>query len=280
MRSWLVIGVLLVGSGNAAVAGEAASPASPPEAGRVVARVGGAAITYQDLTIRIQILENEGERIAPERYPDILRGMVREEILLQAAIAEQVDQRPDVKARVEQVRRHLLIDSLLRQKLAALGQVTEEEIRKAYDEQKGLFTRTEVRISHIMVSTEAEAEAIRKEVAAGRDFAALARAKSQDAGSADKGGDLGILSPGLTDRVFEEAAGKLAEGEISPVVKTDQGYHVLKGGARESVVESFADVKGRLQEMLVQQKQRRGLAVYVTTLELKAQPEVFEDRLR
>jgi parvulin-like peptidyl-prolyl isomerase len=245
-----------------------------------MARVGTAEITYGDLTTRIHLLESEGERIAPERYPEILRGMVREEVLLQAALAEQVDHRPEVKARLEQVRRHLLIDALLKQKLAALGQVTEEEARQAYEEHKGLFTRTEVRVSHIMVATEAEAEAIHKEAVVGKDFAALARAKSQDAGSAEKGGDLGVLTPGLTDPQFEEAAGKLAEGEISPIVKTEQGYHVLKGGARENVVEPFAAVKGRIQEMLSQQKQRQGLVVYVSTLEMTAQPEIFEERLR
>ena len=57
-----------------------------------------------------------------------------------------------------------------------------------------------------MVKTETEAEAIRKELADGKDFAELAKAKSQDTGSADKGGDLGMLSQGQAVPEFEAAA--------------------------------------------------------------------------
>ena len=280
MRYGLAVCLMLLCCTERVAAGEAGSPAQPPEATRVVARVGGTEITYQDLKTRVQILESEGTRVVPERYAEVLRGLVREEVLLQAATTEQVAQQPLVAARLAQIRRHVLIDELLKQKLATLGTVTDEEVRKAYDDNKALFTREEVRVSHIMVADEAEAEAIQKDALAGKDFAALARAKSHDAGSAEKGGDLGVLAPGLTEPEFEEAAGKLAEGEISPVIKTGQGYHIIKAGLRQKVVEPWEDVQGRIREMLTQQKQRDVLLVYVRSLETAAKPETFEDRLR
>ncbi|MBI4537589.1 MAG: peptidylprolyl isomerase [candidate division NC10 bacterium] len=279
MRYWLAVSLILFGCAVPVAAGEAEPPAGPPDESRVVARVQGTEITYQDLKSRIQILEREQGPIPPERYAEILHGMVREEVLLHAAAGERLEQRPLVKARLEQVRRHVLIDELLKQKLVALGEVTDEEIRKVYEENKTAFTRDAPRVSHIMVPDEAEAEAIRNEAVAGKDFATLAREKSQDAGSAEKGGDLGILAPGLAEPEFEQAAGKLSDGEISPVVKTQQGYHILKGGGREKVVEPLENVRDRLKEMLAQQKQREVILLYVTTLETTAKPEVFEDRL-
>jgi peptidyl-prolyl cis-trans isomerase C len=279
MRYWLAVCLMLFGGAEWVAAGEAESRAQPPEPTRVVAKVGGTEITYQDLTTRVQILESEGTRVVPERYVEVLRGLVREELLLQGATTEQLAQQPLVAARLTQIRRHVLIDELLKQKLAVLGQVTDEEVRKVYDDNKALFTREEVRVSHIMVADEVEAEAIRKDAVAGKDFAALARAKSLDAGSAEKGGDLGVLAPGLTEPEFEEAAGKLAEGEIGPVVKTQQGYHVIKAGPRQKVIEPWEAVQGRIREMLAQQKQRDVLVVYIRSLETAAKPEIFEDRL-
>ncbi len=279
MRYWLAISLVLFGGAGVAVAGEAGPPVQPPEPTRVVARVGGTEITYQDLTMRIQILENEGTRIVPDRYSEVLRGLVREEVLLQAATAEQLAQQPLVVARLAQVRRHVLIDALLKQKLATQGPVTDEEVRKAYEDNKAVFTREEPRISHIMVADEAEAQAIQKDAVGGKDFAVLARAKSQDAGSAEKGGDLGVLTPGMAEPEFEEAAAKLAEGEISPVIKTQQGYHVIKAGPRQKVVTPMDEVQGRIREMLTQQREREVVMGYIRSLETAAKPEVFEERL-
>ncbi|KWX87483.1 peptidylprolyl isomerase, partial [Paenibacillus riograndensis] len=107
--------------------------------------------------------------------------------------------------------------------------VTDEEISKYYEENKASFNQEEeVRASHILVKTKAEADAIVKQLAGGADFAALAKEKSADTGSKDKGGDLNFFKKGDMVPEFSAAAFKLKVGETSAAVKTDYGYHVIK----------------------------------------------------
>lgn len=73
-----------------------------------------------------------------------------------------------------------------------------------------------------------KAEALRLRIVGGEDFATLARENSEDPGSASRGGDLGFMSRGEFVREFEEAAFKLAPGEISPVIESQFGYHIIQ----------------------------------------------------
>jgi parvulin-like peptidyl-prolyl isomerase len=246
----------------------------------VVARVNQVDVTYEDFAVRLQLLEKERGPVAPERYGEILRALVREEILYQAATAQGLDQEVSVKQRVEVARRQVIIEELLRRKVDAASTVTDDEARKAYEDNKPLFTTETVGVSHIMVKTETEAEGIQVELKAGKSFADLAKEKSQDQGSAANGGDLGMLSRGQTEPEFEAVAFALKEGEVSATVKTQYGYHILKGGPHATTVQPFEEVKDKLHEMLGKQKQRDVLMLTMTEFEKRATTEVFEDRLR
>lgn len=281
MRRWVVTAVILVVGALGGVCGAAEGPPpGEPDPARVVARVNQVEITYGDFQNRLQSLQQDRGAIRPELFKDVLRGMVQEEILLQAAATEGLDRDPTARARVEQARRRVLIEELLKRHVLAQAQVTDEEARKTYEDNKPLFSTETARVSHIMVKTQAEAEAILQELKAGKDFAELAKAKSQDAGTAEKGGDLGVLRRGQTVQEFEEEAFRLKDGELSPVIKTQYGYHVLKGGAHTSVVQPFDEVKDRIRQSLLQQKQRETFTAFMADLEKKAATEIFEDRLR
>lgn len=281
MRRWLVIAAslwvtILAGTGWA---GEA-TPPGPPEATQAVARVNQVEITYGQFKSRLESIEKERGPIPRERWKDLLRQMVQEEILLQGAIADGLDKEAAVKASLEEARRRVLIEEWIRRKVLAQAQVTDEEVQKRYEESKPLFSTETVTTSHIMVKTEADAEAILKELQAGKDFAELAKTRSQDTGSAEKGGNLGALRRGQTVPEFEEAAFRLQDGELSPVIKTEYGYHILKGGPHNTVVQPLDEVKERIRQMLLQEKQRETFMALLADLEKRAAPEVFEDRLR
>ena len=280
MRRWmLMVSTLLLLAGGIGLAAEAPTPAEP-EAGRVLARVNQVEITYGEFKRRLESLQQERGPIPRERHGEVLRGMVQEETLLQGAKAERLDQEAAVQARLEQVRRQVLISELLRRKVIEASRVTDEEARKMYEENKAVFSTEAVGARHILVKTQAEAEAILQEVNGGKDFAEIAKAKSQDTGSAEKGGDLGTLRRGQTVPEFEAEAFRLKEGELSPVVKTEYGYHLLKGGPHTTVTPPFEEVKDRIQKMLLQQKQQDVFTAFMAGLEKGATAEVFEDRLK
>lgn len=125
--------------------------------------------------------------------------------------------------------------------LAASITPSEDELKKAYQDNLAAYqTAQQVRASHILIATpkddakagpkaKAKAEALlaqlRKQPG---QFAEIARKESQDPGSAVRGGDLGYFSAGMMVKPFEEAAFKLKPNEISGLVQSDFGYHIIK----------------------------------------------------
>jgi peptidyl-prolyl cis-trans isomerase D len=171
--------------------------------------------------------------------------------------------------------------------LPAPAPADEATLRKRFDEEKARFIEPEQRLaSHILIRVDAGAdEATRKAAeekaqrlateasAPGADFAALAKAKSEDPGSRDNGGDLGWVERGTMVAPFEEALFSMKAGEVRGPVKTDFGYHVLqlrelKQGAqvdfeqaREELAReqaqadrerAFSDLTGRLTDLVYQ----------------------------
>jgi len=152
----------------------------------------------------------------------------------------------DERSYQEYVRRQLSVRKLLDQEVAAAKlSVSDEETHALYESRPDLFTEPEqVRLRHVLLKVDqgaSRAERARVRRAAervlaaarkpGADFAALARRRSQD-GSAASGGDLGLVSRGQMVAPFEAAAFALQPGEISPVVETPFGYHVIKAEER------------------------------------------------
>src|SRR6185436_16273591 len=118
----------------------------------------------------------------------------------------------------------------------------EDELKAAYAARSSQYRQEEQRrVSHILIQAAADAKPAEKEAAKKKAeallaemrkspdrFAELAKANSQDPGSAEKGGELGVVAPGMMVKPFEEAAFKLKEGETSGIVETDFGYHIIR----------------------------------------------------
>lgn len=272
--------ICLLALGMWTVPAHAAGAEGTGDGSRVVATVNQVNLTHEDFKVRLRLLEQDRGPVPPERYGEILRALVREEILYQAAVAQHLDDEAPVKQRAEVARRQVIVEELLRRKVEAATQVSDEEARTAYETNKTLFSAETVGVSHIMLKSESDAEAVQAELKAGKAFEEVAKEKSQDQGSAEKGGDLGMVGRGQTEPEFETAAFALKEGEVSGIVKTQYGYHILKGGPHATTVQPFEDVKDKLQEMLGKQKQRDALMTTMRELEQKATTQVFEDRLR
>ena len=129
--------------------------------------------------------------------------------------------------------------------LALKVKVPKEEVERNYNAQLGTYTTPEqIRASHVLLTTEgkddaavrAQAEQVLKEAKSGADFAALAKKYSQDESNAQQGGDLDYFTRGRMVAAFDNAAFALAPGEISDVVKTEFGYHIIKVTDRKPAI--------------------------------------------
>lgn len=149
-----------------------------------------------------------------------------------------------------------LIDEV---RTAAGMKIDEADLRRAYNEQMDRFRTPErLKVRHILLKTtdkpeaevkklETKAEDLLKQLKGGGDFAALAKANSDDPGSAAQGGDLGYVTRGQTVKNFEEAAWSLKPGQLSNVVKTEYGFHILQLMERQDArVRPFEEAKTEL----------------------------------
>jgi peptidyl-prolyl cis-trans isomerase D len=151
-------------------------------------------------------------------------------------------------------------------KMAVDSKVDDATLKQQYEEQKSRFVTPEQRLaSHILVKVDKNADAAAQKTAlekaqnivsqakSGKDFAALAKSESDDAGSKAQGGDLGWLEKGVTDPAFESALFALKKGEISDPVKSEEGYHVIQlRDLHAEKVRPFEEVKDELAKKYVE----------------------------
>ena len=140
--------------------------------------------------------------------------------------------------------------------------ITDDEIKKYYDEHVDSFK--EANVSHILIEDEEKAKEIRERAAKGEDFAALAKEFSEDPGTKEKGGSLGVTTYDTTMYVteFTEGFKKLKEGEISDLVKSTHGYHIIK--ITDYKEKSLDEVKESIKTILENEKKNE---IYTNTIE-------------
>jgi len=194
----------------------------------------------------------------------------------------------DEKDLREYTRRDLIISKFVESTIVSKIKVTEEDVRAFYTQNPDKFTRSEsVKASHILIGVDEKATPeekkkaaekagkLRKELAGGADFAALAKANST-CPSSQQGGDLGFFGKGQMVPAFETTAFALKPGEISDVVETQFGYHIIKlteKKAAETV--PFKEAQPRIEEFLKGQKVNEAVAEYIAEAKKTAKIEMF-----
>jgi peptidyl-prolyl cis-trans isomerase C len=168
--------------------------------------------------------------------------------------------------------------------------VTPEQIKNFYDGNKGSFEHpAQIRVSHILIRVPENASAADRTAAkkragalldrlkAGADFATLARKESQDASSAAQGGDLGFLAKGEMDSAFEKYAFALKPGQLSEVVSTPYGFHIIKlTDRRDAGYTPLPEVEERIRALLEKFERQKRQADLVAELRKKAKVEVLD----
>jgi len=159
-----------------------------------------------------------------------------EQIMAQAEMADQISAAGIAEKTVKEYLEASFYQEAFYEQVVAEQPVTTEEAVAYYDENKSTFVSpASISLSHILISDEeltdenrTSIEAIRKRAVKGEDFAELAKTYSTDTGSAANGGDLGVVTKGMMVEPFETAGFKLKKGEISDVVETEYGFHIIK----------------------------------------------------
>src|SRR5680860_475666 len=171
----------------------------------------------------------------------------------------------------EDIKKQLMINSILEETKNQIS-IHDEELLEYYNENKeSLFEPEQVHARHILVETEEEANILLLQLKEGlTDFAELAKEKSIGP-SAPSGGDLGFFSRGQMVKEFEDAAFSLEQGEISNVVQTEFGYHIIKcEEKKEEYSPTFEEAKEQISNTLRSQKENEAISALILKLREEA----------
>jgi peptidyl-prolyl cis-trans isomerase C len=252
-----------------------AAPAAPPtDPNAVVITIGDHKITaaqFLDLVKALPAQYQDTARGAGKR--DFARNLVELQVLADQAVKLGLDQKPDTKLQLEFQKNNMLAQAMFLN-LQQTITISDAEIQAYYDAHKEDYETVTAR--HILIrvkgapmpappgkpelsddEAKAKAEAIRKRIVAGEDFAKVAKEESDDS-SGDKGGDLGEFKRHSMVPPFETAAFALKPGDISEPVQTPFGYHIIQ--VQTHTTKSLADVKPEILAKLKPDAARKAVA--------------------
>jgi peptidyl-prolyl cis-trans isomerase C len=246
--------------------------------GKVAAVVNGRVITTKELDDRVAGLGVSGRSLAADQKDRLLDQLVVESVLLQEANRRGVARDAEVRKMLREAERQILIGRLLEMlRKEKEAPVTEAQVAQFYEANRDNFKQPDsYRVSHILAADAETAKKGLERVKGGEPFAKVAEELSIDP-SKSRGGDIGFFSKGQVIPEFEEAAMKLKVGEISGVVQTPLGYHIIllseKKPAHQKPLE---EVKDQIHQGLQGQQGQQAVQSVIQELRSKAQIKIKE----
>jgi peptidyl-prolyl cis-trans isomerase C len=211
----------------------------------------------------------QGQPDSPDLRKAVLEELVRREILTQEATRKGFDKKAEVQGQIDLARQGVLIGAYLNDYVKT-HPVTDDQIKKEYEEIKGKLGNKEYKARHVLLETEDAAKIVIEKLKKGEKIDDLAK-DSKDPGSKDRGGDLGWANPASFVPAFSAAMTKLEKGKFTEApVKSDFGWHViLLEDTRELKLPGVDEAKGQIAQQLTQ----RMVQKHIDELRAKAKVE-------
>jgi parvulin-like peptidyl-prolyl isomerase len=244
--------------------------------GKVIAKVGNQKITLGQFDDSYQApvtpLDSATAMTAKRRMLD---QMVEQKLLSLEALARNLDKEPKLLSEYETMKKNMLMGQLYRQEIMEKSQPTDREIKDFYKKMG-----TEIKARHILVKTEEEANVVYKSLKDGASFEETARQRSQDPGSASRGGDLGWFGWGRMVQAFQKAAFEIKPGQLGKPVKTPFGFHIIMvDSARPAEIKPFDQMKDMIKQQLTASKPREMATEYVDKIKSSARIKINKEVL-
>ena len=262
----------------------------------VVAKIGDRKITISEFNKMLGYLDSEKQKVIeknPQLKENILQQYIQGIVISKLAKKKGFDKNPELKEQLELLKDNIIAIEYLKKEVTNKVEVSEEDVKAYYESHKDEFKTPEmVRSRHILIKTDPsasdndkkkakeKAEEILKKIKAGEDFAKLASDVSDDTGSKPKGGELGFFPKGRMVKSFEDAAFSLKPGEVSGIVETQFGYHIIKvEEKKEPGMEPFDTAKEKIKQKLLQERTKAKVTEFLEKAMKEANIEVHTEIL-
>jgi peptidyl-prolyl cis-trans isomerase C len=227
---------------------------------KTAAKVNGAAIPQSRVDAMVKDATSQGQADSPELRKGLLDRAINIELLSQEAVKKGLDKQQEFLDQMELIRKSSLAGAYV-QDYFKDHPVSEDALKQEYENLKSKLGGKEYKVSHILVASEEEANAIEGQLKKNAKFESLAKEKSQDPGSKTTGGDLGWSVPSNYVEPFAKAITELKKGQISKPVHTQFGWHVIKlVDERNLNVPPFEQVRDNLRQRMQQQAMQKMIA--------------------
>jgi peptidyl-prolyl cis-trans isomerase C len=262
----------------------------------VVAKIGERNITVSDFNRIVGYFDSERQKMVeqnPQFKDAVLRQLVQSMVISDLAKAQGFDKKPEIKEQLLFFTDNYLANEYLKREVAQKVTVSDADVKSYYEDHKEEFRTPEmVKASHILVKVDRSASEEEKKKAkekatdilnkakSGEDFAKLASELSDDPGSKTKGGDLGFFAKGRMVKPFEDAAFSLKPGEISGLVESQYGFHIIKvEEKKEPSLEPFDKVQEQIRQKLIQESIKTKITEFIDKAMKDSKTEIYSDEL-
>lgn len=258
---------------------------SKKEEGKTLATIDGDSITLQEFNSELDKIPMNMKMLVASQSgkKNFLDRLVVKRLLLKEAKKENIEKEKEFQDRLADIQEQLTIESLLKKKVNVESKFTDEDLTKYYEAHKEEFKKEqEIATRQIVLKSEQEAKEVQARVAKGEDFGELAKKYSIDPSAKATGGDIGYHPKGTLIPEYEQAAFKLTKvGQVSPTVKTQLGYHIIKlEGVKPAAYLPFNEVKEPIRQKMAQEKQTEILEKYIEDLKKNTKIVINEDLLK
>lgn len=261
----------------------AAASSASTGGGQVIATYDGKRFTADDFRHELERLppRSRSQLTTPERKRQFVDNYILNELLAEEGSAKGYDKDPEISRQVDELRRRLVVQRVMKD-FQEPPEIPDAEVKAYYDQNRRLFSGSQIRASHILVKDEDLAKSLREQLRADPSkFDELAKANSTDTATAARGGDLGFFGQGRMVAPFEQAAFALENpGDLSEVVKTPFGFHIIKLTERKEGSERpYDEVKERIRVNLLNQRRQDQTQQRIDGLKTKAKVTISDDAL-
>ena len=222
--------------------------------------VNGKMIPQSRIELRVKDLISKGQVDSPELRKAVRDELVNLEIMAQEAVKKGFDKDEETVSQLDMAKQSILVGAFV-QDYFKNHPISEDDLKKEYEELKKSAGGKEYKARHILVQAEAEAKSIAAQLKKGAKFDALARKHSLDPGSKEQGGALDWAMPANFVKPFSDALVALKKGAVSAPVQSEFGWHIIKvDDVREFKFPAYREVKQNLMQRSQQQAIQKAVA--------------------
>lgn len=248
---------------------------------KVLARVNDEVITQDEFQAKIDRLPPYYRVLAREQKGKFLDELINEKLFLKEAYRSGINRNSEVKELIKEAHNKIIIAKFIEDEISRTAKVSDKDIEDFYLLHKKEFVApARYKVSHILVSSEQQAEEVLNRLDKGEDFAAIAKEVSIDP-SRTNGGDLGYFTEGQMIPDFESACFRLDVGQTSGIVKTQFGHHIIRlTDKKPAEARTLDEVSDQIRRRILDVKKMERLQDIIKKLRSRARISINEKLLQ